>query len=118
MKKTRFTAARIMGILRQIKSGVPLSELCRKHGMSSASVYNCKYGGMDASLISEMKATAEENRRPKRMYAAVSMQTFGFGWEHQTSGEIPVYRQDETAVRSMKLAIAFGRFLTQTVKMR
>ncbi|KIC15738.1 transposase [Leisingera sp. ANG1] len=76
MKKTRFPEAQIMGILRQMENGVPVSELCREHGMSSATVYKwrAKYGGMDASLISEMKAMAEENRRLKRMYADVSMQ--------------------------------------------
>jgi len=62
MKKTRFTEAQIMGILRQMENGAPVSELCREHGMSSATVYKwrAKYGGMDASLISEMKAMAEE----------------------------------------------------------
>ena len=76
MKKTRFTEAQIMGILRQMEHGVPVSGLCREHGMSSATVYKwrAKYGGMAASLISEMKAMAEENRRLKRMSADVSMQ--------------------------------------------
>ena len=76
MKKTRFTEARIMGVLRQMEGGVPAAELCRDHGMSSATLYKwrTKYGGMDASLISEMKLMAEENRRLKRMYADVSMQ--------------------------------------------
>ena len=76
MKKTRFTEAQIMGVLRQMEGGVPGAELCREHGMSSATLYKwrAKYGGMDASLISEMKAMAEENRRLKRMYADVSMQ--------------------------------------------
>tara|TARA_B100000949_G_scaffold231215_1_gene243073 strand:+ start:834 stop:1115 length:282 start_codon:yes stop_codon:yes gene_type:complete len=76
MKKTRFTEAQIMSVLRQMEGGVPAAELCREHGMSSATLYKwrAKYGGMDASLISEMKAMAEENRRLKRMYADVSMQ--------------------------------------------
>lgn len=76
MKKTRFTEAQIMGVLRQMEGGVPAAELCREHGMSSATLYKwrAKYGGMDASLITEMKAMAEENRRLKRMYADVSMQ--------------------------------------------
>jgi len=72
MKKTRFTEAQIMGILRQMEGGVPVSELCREHGMSSARVY--KWRAKYASLISEMKAMADENRRLKRMYADVSMQ--------------------------------------------
>ena len=67
-----------------------MSELCREHGsearlimirgslsrQNSASFYKwrAKFGGMDASLISEMKDMAEENRRLKRMYAEMSMQ--------------------------------------------
>ncbi len=69
MKKTRFTEAQVMTVLRQMEGGVPAAELCREHGMSSATLYKwrAKYGGMDASLISEMKAMAEENRRLKRI---------------------------------------------------
>ena len=76
MKTARFSDAQIMGILRQSESGVPVSELCREHGMSSASFYKwrSKYGGMDASMVSQMKAMADENRRLKRMYAEMSMQ--------------------------------------------
>jgi len=76
MKKTRYSEAQIMRILRQAESGVAVSELCREHGMSSASFYKwrSKFGGMDASMMSEMKALAEENRRLKRMYAEMSMQ--------------------------------------------
>ena len=76
MKKTRFTEAQIMGVLRQMEGGVPAAELCREHGMSSASFYKwrAKFGGMDASLIAEMKDMAEQNRRLKKMYAEMSMQ--------------------------------------------
>lgn len=76
MKTARFSDAQIMGILRQAEGGVPVSELCREHGMSSASFYKwrSKYGGMDASMVSQMKAMADENRRLKRMYAEMSMQ--------------------------------------------
>ncbi len=53
-----------------------MSELCREHGMSNASFYKLrsKYGGMDASMISQMKALEDENRRLKKMYAEMSMQ--------------------------------------------
>jgi len=76
MKKSRFTEAQIMGVLRQAEGGVPVAELCREHGMSSASFYKwrARYGGMDASMISQMKALEDENRRLKRMYADLSMQ--------------------------------------------
>ena len=65
-----------MGILKQAESGLPVSELCREHGMSSASFYKWRVslGCMDASMVSQMKAMADENRRLKRMYAEMSMQ--------------------------------------------
>ena len=65
-----------MQILKQAENGVPVPGLCREHGMSSATLYSwrSKYGGMDASLISQMKALAAENARIERMYAEVSMQ--------------------------------------------
>jgi putative transposase len=76
MKNGRYSDAQIMAVLKQAEGGVPVSELCREHGMSSASFYKwrAKFGGMDASLMSEMKGMAEENRRLKRMYAEMSMQ--------------------------------------------
>ncbi len=61
MKNKRYSDAQIMGILKQAESGVPVSELCREHGMSNASFYKwrAKFGGMDASMISELKAMAK-----------------------------------------------------------
>ncbi|KQB95077.1 transposase [Loktanella sp. 1ANDIMAR09] len=76
MKMTRYSEPQILAILRQAEGGVPVSELCREHGMSNASFYKwrSKYGGMDASMISQMKALEDENRRLKKMYAEMSMQ--------------------------------------------
>ena len=76
MKTSRYTEAQILAILRQAEGCVRVSELCRAHGMSNASFYKwrAKYGGMDASLISQMKAIEDENRRLKWMYADLSMQ--------------------------------------------
>ena len=73
---TRYSEPQILAILRQAEGGVPVAELCREHGMSNASFYKwrSKYGGMDASMVSQMKAMEEENRRLKRMYADLSMQ--------------------------------------------
>ena len=58
MKKSKYSDAQIMSILKQAEGGVPVADLCREHGMSSASFYKwrSKYGGMDASL-----STAEQN---------------------------------------------------------
>ena len=76
MKMTRYSEPQILSILRQAEGGVPVSELCREHGMSNASFYKwrAKYGGMDASMVSQMKALEDENRRLKKMYAEMSMQ--------------------------------------------
>ena len=76
MKMTRYSEPQILAILRQAEGGVPVAELCREHGMSNASFYKwrAKYGGMDASMVSQMKVMEEENRRLKRMYADLSMQ--------------------------------------------
>ncbi len=76
MKMTRFSEPQILSILRQAEGGVAVADLCREHGMSTASFYKwrAKYGGMDASMISQMKALEDENRRLKKMYAEMSMQ--------------------------------------------
>ncbi len=71
MKQSRFTDSQIMAILKQAEAGTPMPELCREHGMSSASFYKwrAKYGGMDASMMTRMKELEDENRRLKKMYA-------------------------------------------------
>lgn len=71
MKKSRYSDSQIMNILKQAEAGVPVPELCREHGMSSASFYKwrSKYGGMDASMMVRMKELEAENSRLKRMYA-------------------------------------------------
>ena len=53
MKTSRYTEAQILAILHQAEGGMPVVELCRAHGMSSASFYKwrAKYRGMDASMI-------------------------------------------------------------------
>jgi putative transposase len=68
MKMTRYSEPQILAILRQAEGGVPVAELCREHGMSTASFYKwrAKYGGMDASMIAQTKALEDENRRCQR----------------------------------------------------
>ena len=70
MKKSRFTEAQIMGVLRQAEGGLPVPELCRELGISAATFYKwrAKFGGMDASLMARMKELEEENRRLRKMY--------------------------------------------------
>ena len=71
MKRSRYTDSQIMAILKQAETGTPVPELCREHGMSSATFYKwrAKYGGMDASMMSRLKELEAENQRLKKMYA-------------------------------------------------
>jgi putative transposase len=71
MKKSRFTDSQILSILKQAEAGTPVTELCREHGISSASIYKwrAKFGGMDASMMKRMKELEAENARLKKMYA-------------------------------------------------
>ena len=71
MKKSRYTDNQIISILKQAEAGTPIDELCREHGISSASFYKwqAKFGGMDAPMMSRLKALEDENRRLKKMHA-------------------------------------------------
>ena len=70
MKTSRYSDSQIMAILKQNEAGTAVPDLCREHGMSSASFYKwrAKFGGMDASLMKRMKELEDENRRLKKMY--------------------------------------------------
>ena len=52
-----------------------MPEVCRKHGLSQATIYNwrAKFGGMDVSLMKRMRELEDENTRLNRMYANVAM---------------------------------------------
>ena len=71
MKKSRFTDSQIIAVLKQAECGTSVPELCRTHGISSATFYKwrSKFGGMDASMMSRLKELEDENRRLKKMYA-------------------------------------------------
>jgi len=69
--KKRFTEAQIIGFLKEAETGIPVKELCRRHGFSDASFYTwrSKYGGMDVSEAKRLKALEQENSRLKKLLA-------------------------------------------------
>ncbi len=71
MKRSRFTDEQIIGILKEHEAGTPVSELCRKHGVSDASIYKwkAKFGGMDVSEARRLKTLEDENTKLKRLLA-------------------------------------------------
>lgn len=71
MKKSRFSDHQILAILKQHEAGVPVSDLAHEHNVSTALIYQwrAKFGGMDASLMKEIKELRAENARLKKMYA-------------------------------------------------
>jgi putative transposase len=71
MKRNCFTDEQIIGILKEHEAGTPVSELCRKHGVSDASIYKwkAKFGGMDVSEAKRLKALEDENTKLKRLLA-------------------------------------------------
>ena len=75
MRKSRFNEGQIVSILKEAEIGIPVVELCRKHGMSDATFYKWRsqYGGMTETELKRLRHLEDENRRLKQMYANLSL---------------------------------------------
>ena len=75
MRKSRFTEAQIIGMIKEQEAGLPTAELCRQHGLSPATFYKlkAKYGGMDLSDTKRLKQLEDENAKLKRLVADVML---------------------------------------------
>jgi putative transposase len=71
MKPSRFTEEQIIGILREHEAGVKTADVCRTHGISSATFYKwkAKYGGLEVSDAKRLKALEDENAKLKKLVA-------------------------------------------------
>ena len=76
MKTSRFTETQVVSILKEAEAGLAVNEVCRKHGISSATYYKwkSKYGGMDASELKRIKELEAENAKLKRMFADMALE--------------------------------------------
>jgi len=75
MKESKFTESQIVAVLKQGDAGVPVKDLCRQTGISSATYYQwkSKYGGMEASDLRRVRELEAENAKLKRMYAELAL---------------------------------------------
>ena len=71
MKRSRFTEEQIIGVLREQGAGLSTAEVCRKHGISTATFYawKAKFGGMEVSEAKRLKQLEDENTKLKRLLA-------------------------------------------------
>jgi putative transposase len=75
MKQSRFTEEQIINVLKEAQAGMKVEELCRKHGISSATYYSwkAKFGGMTVSEAMRLKALEAENSKLKRLVAELNL---------------------------------------------
>jgi putative transposase len=71
MKRSRFSEEQIIGILKEQESGMPTADVCRRHGVSSATFYKwkAKYGGLEVSDARRLRQLEDENTKLKRLLA-------------------------------------------------
>ena len=76
MRKSRFTETQILGVLGEGDAGMPVAEVCRKHGISTATYYQwkSKFAGMSVSELKRVKELEAKNARLKRMYADLALE--------------------------------------------
>ena len=71
MRKSRFTEAQIIGMIKEQEAGMATAEVCRKHGLNQGTFYKykSKYGGMEVSDVARLRAMEDENAKLKRLLA-------------------------------------------------
>ena len=79
MKRSKFSEEQIIGILREQEAGSPTAEVCRRHGISSATFYawKAKFGGMEMSDAKRLRSLEDENAKLKRLLANAMLDNAG-----------------------------------------
>ena len=76
MRKSKFSEAQTIRILREAETGKSIREICREYGISVATFYRWQslYGGMEVSELARLKELEQESRRLKQMFADTSLE--------------------------------------------
>ena len=76
MRRSRFSETQIVGMLKDAEAGKTVEDICRSHGISSATFYKwrSKYGGLEASDLKKMRDLEQQHSQLKRMYADLAME--------------------------------------------
>jgi putative transposase len=76
MRKSKFSESQIVAILKEGEAGMPVAEVCRKHGLSAATWYawKSKYAGVTVSELARIRELEVENAKLKRMYADLALE--------------------------------------------
>ena len=75
MKKSRFSEAQIVGILKEVEMGAKVVETCRKHGVSEPTYYKweSQFSGVTVSQLAQLRQLHDENAKLKRMYSDLAL---------------------------------------------
>ena len=75
MRQSRYTEEQIIGVLKRAEAGIKTAEICRQHGISSATFYKWKgkYGGLEVSEARRLRQLEDENRRLKQIVADLTL---------------------------------------------
>ena len=104
MRKSRFTEAQIIGMIKEQEAGMPTVEVCRRHGLSPATFYKLKskYGGMEVSDAARLKALEDENVKLKRLLADTMLDNvvLKIFWERTDDAEQAARGSAQSSARS------------------
>lgn len=97
MRRSRFSEEQIISILKEQEAGVPTAEVCRRHGVSSATFYKwkAKFGGLEVSEAKRLRQLEEENAKLKKLLAEAMLDNDAR--DHRKEMPTPAVRQGTVA---------------------